>query len=187
MEIYNPIMPGGPYDYFRTSIEMPYDQVANLPIIADYLTKATAELSDELYSAFFREGIGEAQYFWKPKTSVEDWALPQFTPAKQWHEFIFDEHGNDDVTYREKDRGSDTTHYRLELVLPKPWHKELKRSMRLWVPGSKIPRRYNISRSETREDLDKKLKKSGFNIKLPWSMRDKLSDWPYTFVRFWLR
>lgn len=192
MSIYRPTSPGGPHDYFQTRIEMPYHQYAYIPHIAAHLAKITGELSDlelpdALQNAFFRKGIGEAYYFWKSNTSVEDWALPQFTPVKQWHEFVSDVFGIDDVTYTENDRGSAVTHFRVEIVIPKPWHKDLKRSMLLWVPCGKTPRRYDISDAKTTDDINEKLKKSGFKIKIPWSFKGNLGKWPFTFLRLYLQ
>lgn len=169
----------------------PYEQGLYIWDTLDKLLKkaggwSTSELPYQIRSALFGlRGRNEEYYFWKPKASKEDWALPQFTPVTKWRNFACD--GTYDDNYTENYIGNAETHFRLDIVIPKPWHKGIKRSMLLWTPGSKTPRRYNISSAETRKDLNEKLKKSGFNIEIPWYFDNNLSDWSCAFSRLWLK
>lgn len=144
------------------------------------MCKATA-LPRQIKYALCHEGVREEYYFWKPNASAEDWDASLYTPVHEWEEFVWDKTCTDNQTAYGK--GIADTHYRLDIVLPRPWQKELKRSMLLWVPGGKTPRRYNISSATTRDDLIKKLEKSGFE--LPGPVKDHIKWWDISRLRLW--
>ena len=140
-----------------------------------------AALPRQIKYALSHEGEKEEYYFWKPNASVEDWDSSEYIPVQEWEEFAWDKTCTDNQTRH--GRGSTDTQYRLDIVLPRPWQKELKRSMLLWVPGGKTPRRYNISNVATRDDLIAKLEKSGFEIPAP--VKEHIKWWDISRLRLW--
>jgi hypothetical protein len=147
--------------------------------VAD-MCKAAA-LPRQVKYALSHEGVREEYYFWKPNASAETWDASQYTPVHEWEEFVWDKTCTDNQT--EYGKGSPDTHFRLDIVLPRPWQKELKRSMLLWTPGSKTPRRYNISNTTTRDEIVAKLEKSGFNI--PEAIKEHIKWWDISRLRLW--
>lgn len=141
----------------------------------------SAPLPRQIKYALYHESEREEYYFWKPNASVEDWDSSEYIPVQEWEEFVWDKTCTDNQTRH--GRGSTDTHYRLDIVLPRPWQKELKRSMLLWVPGGKTPRRYNISSVTTRDDLITKLEKSGFEIPAP--VKEHIKWWDISRLRLW--
>lgn len=140
-----------------------------------------AALPRQIKYALSHEDSKEEYYFWKPQASAETWDSSEYTPVKEWEEFIWNSYNTDNQT--EYGKGNAETHFRLDIVLPRPWQKELKRSMLLWTPGSKTPRRYNISSATTRDEIIKKLEKSGFEI--PGPVKDHIRWWDISRLRLW--
>lgn len=141
----------------------------------------SAVLPRQIKYALSPEGIKEEYYFWKPNASAETWDASQYTPVQDWEEFVWDKTCTDGRT--EYGKGLIDTHFRLDLTLPRPWQKELKRSMLLWTPGSKTPRRYNITNATTRDELIKKLEKSGFELPAP--VKEHIKWWDISRLRLW--
>lgn len=141
----------------------------------------TAPLPRQIKYALCHEGERAEYYFWKPNTSIEDWDSSEYTPVHAWEEFVWDASSEDNQT--EYGKGRTETHFRLDIILPRPWQKELKHSMLLWAPGSKTPRRYNISNATTRDELIAKLEKSGFEIPAP--VKDHIRWWDISRLRLW--
>lgn len=140
-----------------------------------------AALPRQVKYALCHEGEREEYYFWKSNASMEEWDSSEYTPVNEWEEFVWDASSEDNQT--EYGKGSSDTHFRLDIILPRPWQKELKRSMLLWAPGSKTPRRYNITNTTTRDDLITKLEKSGFAI--PGPVKDHIRWWDISRLRLW--
>ena len=141
----------------------------------------SAALPRQIKYALYHESARKEYYFWKPNASMEDWDSSTYTPTQEWEEFIWTPFNEDNQT--EYGKGNTETHFRLDIVLPRPWQKDLKRSMLLWTPCSKTPRRYNIMNATTRDDLIAKLEKSGFDI--PDAIKEHIRWWDISRLRLW--
>jgi hypothetical protein len=141
----------------------------------------TTSLPRQIKYALYHESEREEYYFWKPNASAETWDDAEYTPIQEWEEFMWTPFNEDNQT--EHGRGNAETHFRLDIVLPRPWQKELKRSMLLWIPCSKTPRRYNITNATTRDELIAKLEKSGFDI--PGAVKEHIKWWDISRLRLW--
>lgn len=140
-----------------------------------------AALPRQIKYALCHESEREEYYFWKPQASAETWDSSEYTPAQEWEEFVWDKTCTDNQT--EYGKGCTETYHRLDIILPRPWQKELKRSMLLWTPGGKTPRRYNISNATTRDELIEKLEKSGFDV--PGPVKEHIKWWDISRLRLW--
>lgn len=180
--VYCPIQPGGPHHQIRTYRTIPRKNCEGFGLAneVDSMCKTTT-LPRQIKYALYLEGAKEEYYFWKPNASAETWDASEYTPVQEWEEFIWDETCTNNQTKYGK--GIADTHHRLDIVLPRPWQKELKRSMLLWTPGSKTPRRYNITSATTRDELIAKLEKSGFDI--PGAIKEHIKWWDISRLRLW--
>jgi len=140
----------------------------------------TTSLPRQIKYALYHEGERDEYYFWKPNASAETWDSSEYTPTQEWEEFMWTPFNDNQTEYG---KGNAETHFRLDIILPRPWQKDLKRSMLLWTPCSKTPRRYNISSVTTRDELIKKLEKSGFDI--PGAVKEHIRWWDISRLRLW--
>lgn len=180
--VYCPIQPGGSHHQIRTRRNIPRKQCEGFGLANEVasMCKSTA-LPRQIKYALYHEGEREEYYFWRPNVSAENWDASAYTPVQEWEEFIWTSFNEDNQT--EHGRGNVDKNFRLDIVLPRPWQKDFKRSMLLWVPGGKTPRRYNISNATTRDELIEKLEKSGFDI--PGAIKEHIRWWDISRLRLW--
>lgn len=125
-------------------------------------------------------------YFWRD-TAPEDWNEEDYTRTNNgWDIFIFRPKEDPNHTvYGQPDDEAVGDYYRLDIIQPRIWQKDLKRSFLLWVPGAKVPRRYTFPQCGYGDTtMVKKLEKSG--IKLPQAIVDQITWWSGAKCRiFW--
>lgn len=125
-------------------------------------------------------------YFWRD-TASEEWSDEDYSRVDNgWDIFILrpEEEPNHTVYGRPANEAVGD-YYRLDIVQPHPWQKDLKRAFLLWSPGAKVPRRYTFPRCGYGDTtMVQKLEKSG--IKVPQAIADQIAWWSGAKCRiFW--